>query len=76
MPRAPGPVVEAVRQDRVFVAHNLMGFDYWIWLCKLSPLPERWFDTLLSARAAGLPGKLDELGRCLLGRGKDEGRGS
>ena len=70
----PGPVVEAVRRDRVFVAHNLAEFDARVWARTLRPVPARWFDTLLTARAAGLPGKLDELGKRLLGRGKDEGK--
>jgi DNA polymerase len=73
-PGLPEPVVEAVRQDRIFVAHNLAEFDYWIWHHLLNPLPVRWFDTLFTARAAGLPGKLDELGKRLAHRGKDDGK--
>lgn len=73
-PGLPEPVVEAVRNNRVFVAHNLAEFDYWVWSRQLAPLPARWFDTLFTARAAGLPGKLDELGRRLTGHGKDEGK--
>src|SRR5262245_32886207 len=73
-PDLPGPVREAVSRDRVFVGHNLAEFDAWVWTHRLRPIPTRWFDTLLTARAAGLPGKLDELGKRLLGRGKDEGK--
>jgi DNA polymerase len=73
-PGLPEPVVEAVRQDRVFVGHNLTEFDYWVWRHQLTPVPTRWFDTLFTARAAGLPGKLDDLGQRLAGRGKDPGR--
>jgi DNA polymerase bacteriophage-type len=70
----PGPVLEAVARDRVFVGHNVAEFDAWVWKHKLRPVPTRWFDTLLTARAAGLPGRLDELGKRLTGRGKDEGK--
>ena len=70
----PGPVLEAVARDRVFVGHNAAEFDAWVWMHRLRPVPTRWFDTLLTARAAGLPGKLDELGKRLTGRGKDEGK--
>jgi DNA polymerase len=73
-PGLPGPVREAIARDRVFVGHNLAEFDAWVWTHRLRPVPTRWFDTLLTARAAGLPGKLDELGKRLLGQGKDEGK--
>ena len=72
-PDLPGPVLEAIAKNRVFVGHNLAEFDAWVWTHRLRPVPTRWFDTLLTARAAGFPGKLDELGKRLLGRGKDEG---
>jgi DNA polymerase len=73
-PGLPEPVVQAVCHQRIFVGHNLAEFDYWVWSHKLTPLPSRWFDTLFTARAAGFPGKLDELGKRLTGRGKDEGQ--
>jgi DNA polymerase bacteriophage-type len=56
--------------EYTLVAHNAV-FDAAIWehACKL---PEaEWFDTLPCARAAGFPGKLDELSKALGGRGKD-----
>jgi DNA polymerase len=70
----PSPVLQAIADDRIFVGHNLTEFDYHVWRHKVHPLPRRWYDTLFTARAAGLPGKLDELGKRLTGRGKDEGR--
>src|SRR5262249_15448083 len=47
-PGLPEPVVRAVQANRVFVGHNLAEFDHWVWRHKLSPLPRRWFDTILS----------------------------
>src|SRR5438309_1311024 len=35
----PGPVIEAVRQGRVFVAHNLAEFDAHVWGHALRPVP-------------------------------------
>jgi len=72
-PDLPQPVAEAVRQDRVFVAHNGLNFDAHVWAEKILPVPRRWHDTIYGARAAGLPGKLDAIGQRLLGVGKDEG---
>ncbi|MHB1424980.1 MAG: DNA polymerase [Gemmataceae bacterium] len=69
----PQPIAEAVRQDRVFVAHNCMNFDAHVWAAKIDPVPRRWYDTIYAARAAGLPGRLDAIGERLLGLGKDEG---
>lgn len=55
----------------VLVAHNA-PFDAAIWEHTLK-LPEReWFDTLPCCRAAGLPGKLDDVGTILTGQGKDK----
>src|SRR5262249_13889777 len=34
-------------------------------------VPQRWYDTLPAARAAGYPGALDDLGQAILGVGKD-----
>jgi len=73
-PYLQGPDFEKLAQlteGRTIVAHN-EPFDRAIWdlTCKL---PEReWFDTLKPARARGLPGKLDDIGKILLGRGKNE----
>jgi DNA polymerase len=58
-----------ITEGRTVAAHNA-PFDAAIW--ELEGLPEReWFDTLPCARAAGFPGKLDELSRIITGRGKD-----
>jgi DNA polymerase len=73
-PELPQPIVDAVEQDRVFVAHNCMGFDAHVWTQKIHPVPRRWYDTIYAARTAGLPGKLAQIGQRLLGVGKDEGR--
>jgi DNA polymerase len=73
-PELPEPILTAVAQDRVFVAHNCIGFDAHVWAVKLQPVPRRWYDTAYAARAAGFPGKLDEIGKRLMGVGKDEGR--
>src|SRR5215468_1541321 len=72
-PDLPRPVADAARQDRVFVAHNCMAFDVHDWAEKIRPVPARWYDTIYAARAAGLPGKLDQIGERLAGVGKDEG---
>ena len=57
-------------ETHTFVAHNAT-FD--ATACDLLlGLRPRWYDTLPCARAAGLPGKLDEIGEALLGAGKDE----
>lgn len=52
------------------VAHNAVGFDSRIW-ARCTGVPSTWFDTLPCARAAGLPGGLDQLASRLIGRGKD-----
>lgn len=72
-PELPQPVVDAIEQDRVFVAHNCLGFDAFVWSEKIRPVPRRWYDTLYAARVAGLPGNLDLIGERLMGIGKDEG---
>src|SRR5262249_23220503 len=72
-PDLPPAVQEAIAQDRIFVAHNCLGFDAHVWAEKLKPVPRRWYDTLYAARAAGFPGKLDQIGERLVGVGKDEG---
>jgi DNA polymerase len=73
-PQLPDAVVQAVRQDRVFVAHNCAGFDAHVWTAKLQPVPRRWYDTIYAARTIGLPGKLALIGQRLAGVGKDEGQ--
>ncbi len=59
----------AIASTHTLVAHNA-PFDAAIWDASGLP-PAKWFDTLPCARAAGFPGKLDELGKILLGTGKD-----
>jgi len=58
--------------NHTFVAHNAAGFDAFAWERFGLPAPAAWCDTVPSARAAGLPGGLDALGKVFLGRGKDE----
>lgn len=61
----------AITEGRTIVAHNA-PFDEAIWTLS-EGLPEReWYDTLPVARAAGLPGKLDDIGTILTGEGKDK----
>lgn len=64
---------DCIDNGYTFAAHNAMGFDaeaYRLLVC--GPQPAAWYDTLPCARAAGLPGGLDELGKRFAGRGKDE----
>lgn len=56
--------------SRPLVAHNAFGFDKHIW-DRHCEYDVEWIDTLYLARIAGLPGKLDSLGKSLLGIGKD-----
>lgn len=55
-----------------WVGHNFQDFDRHI-LRRLGFEP-RCYDTLPAARASGLPGKLDEIGKTLFDGGKDEGQ--
>lgn len=67
----PDVLREACERGDTFVAHNAAGFDaYALW--RFTGLAPEWYDTLPCARAAGLPGKLDDLGEQLMGAGKDE----
>lgn len=67
----PAVLHEAIAQGYTFAAHNAAGFDALAYrLLVDSPEPE-WYDTLPCARAAGLPGSLDDLGERIAGRGKD-----
>lgn len=62
--------LDKLSETHVFVAHNA-PFDSAV-LERVLGLPEcEWWDTLPTARAAGLPGRLDDLGKALDGRGKD-----
>lgn len=59
-----------IAERHTLVAHNA-PFDAAVWE-RVAGLPEAtWFDTLPCARAAGLPGKLDDLSKVVTGRGKD-----
>jgi len=68
----PTPLEAAIAAARPLCAHNAFGFDMRVWEVKGLPKPSAWLDTLPEARAAGLPGKLDELGQRLFGIGKDK----
>src|SRR5215468_1210966 len=67
----PLPLGNAIAAGRPFVAHNASGFERFVWAAKGLPQPVGWVDTLLEARAMGLPGKLDDLAKRLFGIGKD-----
>lgn len=63
-------ILARIGATHTLVAHNA-PFDAAIWE-KVCKLPEaKWFDTLPACRAAGLPGKLDDVATRLTGRGKD-----
>jgi DNA polymerase len=57
-----------------FIAHNAFGFDAACWERHLNPSPRYWNDTAPMARAAGLPGGLDQVSKRLWGKGKDEAK--
>lgn len=62
--------------DRTWVGHNSWTFDREVWRCQPYAQPVRWMDTFPLALAAGLPGKLDQIGKRLWGEGKyEEGAG-
>jgi DNA polymerase len=67
----PAKVVDAIRKNQVFVAHNLADFDFHVATRFWQHRPKRWYDTMPAARAAGYPGALDDLGLAILGVGKD-----
>jgi DNA polymerase len=68
----PPLLAEVIAAGRPLCAHNALGFDRFVWQAKGLPEPAAWVDTLPEARAAGLPGKLDEIGKRLIGKGKHE----
>lgn len=69
----PSLLREAIARGYTFAAHNAMGFDAEAYrLLVGGAQPAAWYDTLPCAKAAGLPGGLDELGKRFAGRGKDE----
>lgn len=59
----------SIAETHTLVAHNA-PFDAEIW-DRFVGAPAKWFDTLMTSRASGLPGGLDKLGQLLCGRGKD-----
>lgn len=69
--RIPAALERAVADGVPVAAHNAFGFDSYIWRRLGWPEPDSWVDTIHQARAAGLPGALDELGHQLLAVGKD-----
>src|SRR5262249_6560364 len=69
-PVLPAPVVTALAAGHPLCAHNALGFDALVWRARGLPEPASWLDTLPEARAAGLPGELDEIGKRLVGLGK------
>lgn len=73
----PAPLAALAASDRPFVAHNAWGFDSLVWAAKYPDhKPAYWIDTDPLARAVGLPGGLDRIGKELRqGKGKHaEGR--
>lgn len=65
----PSAIVRA-SESIPFVAHNAFGFDRYIWE-RFCPSRPRWLDSLYVARLAGKPGRLDALGKSIIGQGKD-----
>lgn len=64
-------LLSQIASTHTLVAHNA-SFDAAVWE-RVCGLPEaEWFDTLPACRAAGLPGRLDDVGMRLTGRGKDK----
>jgi DNA polymerase len=70
----PELLQEAIEQRYTFIAHNALGFDALAMQKLVTDHPIEWFDTIFPARAAGFPGKLDRIGKQILGKGKDEGQ--
>ncbi len=68
----PGGLFACIEAGAHVVAHNGVDFDRHIWRRLGWPEPARWIDTLHLARLAGLPGKLDDVAKIILGEGKDD----
>jgi DNA polymerase bacteriophage-type len=68
---AQGPLFSSTEVVEIAAAHNAIGFDRHVWRVLGWPEPKRWIDTAELARRAGMRGKLDALGKELLGREKD-----
>lgn len=71
-PEIPALLLACISAGHPLCAHNALDFDALVWRAKGLPEPSAWIDTMPMARAAGFPGKLDELGKRLVGRGKDK----
>jgi len=70
---SPTELLSCLTTDRTLCAHNAYGFDRQIWN-RFLPCGFRWLDTLPLARQSGRNGKLDSLGKNLLGIGKDHAK--
>jgi hypothetical protein len=70
-PTVPQWVLTAERDAERWTGHNCYNFDA-PFLVHHYGLKPRWYDTLPAARASGLPGGLDALGKALGYEGKDE----
>lgn len=69
---APDDLTSAAA-SRPVAAHNASSFDAYVWDRFVRTPVHSWIDTIYMARAAGLPGGLDQLGEYFTGRGKDAG---
>lgn len=71
----PEPIRECVFADpaRPLVAHNAYGFDKAVWN-RFLPQFDNWLDSIPLARQAGRDGRLDVLGKRILGVGKDHAK--
>lgn len=67
-----GPNIPPIPTDRPWVGHNCFGFDEPVWERMAPPerQPPKWIDSMCLARAAGLPGGLNQIGVRLWGEGK------
>lgn len=66
----PDILFDRIKSGCPVVAHNAYMFDRYIW-DRFIGAPAVWLDSLMLAKASGRPGKLDTLGKTLLGHGKD-----
>lgn len=73
-PDLPQLIREAADAGRLFVGHNVLGFDRFIWREKVGGNEPLWADTLLLARTGALPGELGALATEEVGQGKDEAK--
>jgi DNA polymerase len=70
-PTVPQWLLTAEHRAERWIGHNCYNFDA-PFLVHHYGLKPRWYDTLPAARASGLPGGLDALGKALGDDGKDE----